>query len=305
MRETAEIRSDIEAIETNVEIRDEVNFVGRAEAIDFIGFHIIDGIESLLNNYSNEKECLQLLKQRAENIKRELELIDKLLFEKLRKGIRAGKYTGPAFSQMMNQYSGNSFNGIASSEAGYDNLDVFINKPLSLQEIPEETLIREPGMVFYQKTPARIVLEIVGLGKIGPNDVFFDLGSGLGQVAILVNLVSGAKCIGIEYEPAFCDYASRCAAELNLSEVEFINTDAREAGYSKGTVFFLYTPFEGEILLKVLAMLQRESLTKPIKVFTYGPCSSVVACQKWLNCINGNPDDPYQLCEFRSLDINH
>jgi hypothetical protein len=29
--------------------------------------------------------------------------------------------------------------------------------------------------------------------------------------------------------------------------VEFINVDARQADYSEGTVFFMFTPFRGEI----------------------------------------------------------
>jgi hypothetical protein len=35
-------------------------------------------------------------------------------------------------------------------------------------------------------------------------DVFFDLGSGLGQVPILVNLLSGAAAKGMEFEPVYC-----------------------------------------------------------------------------------------------------
>ena len=47
--------------------------------------------------------------------------------------------------------------------------------------------------------------------------------------------------------------------ELNLSEVDFINVDAREAEYADGTVFFLYTPFEGKMLLEVLGRLKEEA----------------------------------------------
>jgi hypothetical protein len=41
-----EIQSDIEAIEKNEALNEEANFVDRAEAIDFIEFHIIDRIFS-------------------------------------------------------------------------------------------------------------------------------------------------------------------------------------------------------------------------------------------------------------------
>jgi precorrin-6B methylase 2 len=141
---------------------------------------------------------------------------------------------------------------------------------------------------------------MMNLAELSEDDIFFDLGSGLGQVTILVNLLSGIKAIGIEYEPAYCNYAQACASQLNLSNVEFINTEAQKGDYRQGTVFFMYTPFEGNMLQDMLNILQKEAQTRLIRIFTYGPCSPHVARQNWLNCVNGNTDDPYKLYEFRS-----
>lgn len=294
----AEIQADIQAIEKDVAIHQEINFNSRANAIDFIDFHIIGRIEGLLQN-PEQREELEALKQWAEKIKTELEKIDAHLFKQLREKIRTGTYTGASFREMIGKYCGYDVN--MPEKIGYDNLDDFINGLLSDQAIPEATMEREPEMVFYQKTPVRIIFEIAELANLGPDDVFFDLGSGLGQVAILINLVTGATTKGIEYEPAYCNYAKACASQLNLSNVEFINIDARQADYSQGTVFFLYTPFEGEILQTVLEILQKESLKRAIRIFTYGPCSEIVAQQNWLSCVHGEANDPYQLCEFKSL----
>jgi SAM-dependent methyltransferase len=181
---------------------------------------------------------------------------------------------------------------------GYDNLDMFINGLLSDQSIPEATMEREPGMVFYQKTPARILFELAAVAELKPGDVFFDIGSGLGQAAILVNLISGATARGIEYEPAYCNYAKACASRLSLSNVEFINAGAHQGDYSQGTVFYLYTPFEGLLLQDMLEILQKEAQKRTIRIFTYGPCSSHVARQGWLTCVNGNGDNAYKLYEF-------
>ncbi len=137
-------------------------------------------------------------------------------------------------------------------------------------------------MVFYQKTPARIILNHINKSEFKSKDVFFDLGSGLGQVVVLVNLLTGIKSIGVEYEPDFCRYARSRAEVLNLPDVEFINEDARYADYSSGTVFFLYTPFEGKILDDVLQKLKKESKNRKIKILTYGSCTPVVANQLWL-----------------------
>ena len=66
-------------------------------------------------------------------------------------------------------------------------------------------------MVFYQPTPGRIIFELVERAALQKHDTFYDLGSGLGQVVILVSLLSGARAKGIEFDPAYCEYARRCA----------------------------------------------------------------------------------------------
>ncbi len=126
-------------------------------------------------------------------------------------------------------------------EAGYDNLDLFINGLLTDRELPFEIKEREPGMIYYQKTPARIILALIKKAAFQHGDVFYDLGSGLGQVTILVNLLTSVISKGVEYEPAYVNYAKACAAGLNLSDTHFINEDARYADYSiRQCIFYVY-----------------------------------------------------------------
>jgi SAM-dependent methyltransferase len=112
--------------------------------------------------------------------------------------------------------------------------------------------------------------------------VFYDLGSGLGRVALLAGLLTNAQVRGIEFEPAYCAYAQERAHNLNLSRVTFRNGDAREADYTDGTFFFLYTPFIGRVLQAVLARLETEARTRPITIAAYGACTRDVAQQPWL-----------------------
>jgi hypothetical protein len=296
-----EIQSDIEAIEKNPALYTETNFDGRAEAIDFIEFDIIDRIDGLFN--TNERsEALVALKQSAEQLKRQLEDIDERLFRRIRADIRMGVCTGAALKVLIDQYVGCDSTGRRQlDDIGYDRLDEFINGLLLTNSIPTETKDREPEMVFYQQTPARIILKLIQQANLTEHDVFYDLGSGLGQVPILVNLLSGASARGVEFEPAYCDYARASAAELNLSRIEFINVDARAADYSDGTVFFMYTPFEGRLLQEVLEKLHRESQRRKIRLFTYGPCTPIVSQQNWLECVDQNGDQIYKLGVYQSL----
>jgi hypothetical protein len=132
------------------------------------------------------------------------------------------------------------------------------------------------------------------------NDLFFDLGSGLGQVVILVHLLTGAAARGVEYEPAYWHYAATCASHLHLSNVQFVNLEARMGDYSHGTVFFMYTPFEGCMLEEMLTILKKEAAKRRIRIFTYGPCTFTVARQNWLTCKNNITGNPYELYEFSS-----
>src|SRR5262245_51676100 len=218
-----EIHSDLEAIEQDSALYEEKNFDRRAEAIDDIEFKIIDRIEGLLHSIDRPEELIPL-KQSAERIKCQLEEIDDNLFQRLRGEIRAGVCSGISLKHLIHKYvGGDSRGGRQPDEIGYDNLDVFINGLLLVNPAPIETRDREPEMVYYQQTPARIILELVEKAQLTGGDVFYDLGSGLGQVPILVNLLSGATAKGIEFEPAYCDYARACVAALNLSRVEFVN----------------------------------------------------------------------------------
>ena len=296
-----EINSHIEEIENDLSLYEENNFEKRIDAIDFIEFHVIGWIEGeFLLKADQPAQLLQ--KHRAEKLKADLEKIDVGLFQQLRADIRTGRYTGKEFKDLVNEYIDfNLGDNERQEESGYDNLDLFINGLFPPLTIPEQTKELEPGMVFYQKTPVRIVFELVEKAHFTKEDVFFDLGSGLGQVAILVNLLTGIKVRGIEFEPAFCDYARRCAEALNLVNVEFINADARSADYSEGTVFFMYTPFSGEMLQEVLEVLRKEALSRKIKIITYGPCTAQVAMQSWLDLAGPKNPHLYKLAVFTSL----
>ncbi len=294
-----EIQADIETIEQDEALYEKANFGGRVGAIDFIEIDVIERIEGLLVT-SDQVEDLTALKQRAELVKNRLEGIDEDLFQKLRSSIRSGDYTGASLKRQLEAYAGCNSGKSGQDNVGYDNLDTLVSGLLLIGPALEETKEREPEMVFYQPTPARIVLELVKEADLQEEDVFYDLGSGLGQVAILVNLLSGVRAKGIEFEPAYCDYARQCARELNLSEVEFINVDARDWDYLDGTVFFLYTPFEGEMLQEVLEKLKGVARRRRIRIYTYGPCTLEVSRQDWLKRVDQKGNHPYKLAAFRS-----
>jgi hypothetical protein len=177
---------------------------------------------------------------------------------------------------------------LASPGLSYDYRDELLSGILGIREpvLAQHGLERGDAsaeMVFYQPTPARHIFDFIWASGLGDDDVLLDLGSGLGHVPMLASMLTGARSVGFEVEPAYVECARECAEGLGLKRVTFIQQDAREADVSEGTVFFLYTPFSGSILSTVLDKLREESLKRRIRICTFGPCTAVVAKAAWLS----------------------
>ena len=325
-----ELGTSLGAMEQDAALYEERNFEARGEAIDLLEYHFMDRIEELFYA-GGDRAVLLALQARVSAALARLKGVDDLLFDRLRaellaggglagRGLAGGGLAGePREAEPWGEGSRGvepleegplrSFRGTvlaycdvaATGEIGYDVLDVFVNRLFAFRAMPMLTLTPEPEMVYFQKTPARIVFELVEKAGFKPGDVFFDLGSGLGQVVMLVHLLAGVMSVGVEFEPAFVAYARERTEELGLSGVIFVSRDARYADYSTGTVFFMYTPFVGDMLREVLALLRREASSRRIKVITYGPCVAEVILQDWLEPVELTRDvDPYRLVVFES-----
>jgi hypothetical protein len=275
------------------------NFQRRAAAVDAIAFEIIDRIDGLLG-YPAQPRKLRALRRAAEQLQQRLLAADERVFHDLRSLIRSGS-RGEPLREIIERLVGLPASGDPGrAVVGYDQLDRLVTGILDGDVLPEPRLEPEPEMVLNQRTPARIIFELVRRAKLGPQDCFYDLGSGTGQVTMLVHLLSGATARGVEFEPAFCEYARARAAALGLTQVAFINADARRADYAEGTIFFMYTPFEGTMLLEVLERLRQRSARGPIRLATSGACTAVVAQQDWLSAPSPAEPGGYRLALFSS-----
>lgn len=262
--EDPEIRAQLDAIAGDATLYDPLNFAHRLQAIEYLDSYIVERIESAQ------------LRREAEQLRQRLRNSDHALFEKLRSEIRSGILRGARFRSCLEAFTS------THRTSGYDERDAFLSELLLDDAIPNPQHALEPEMVAYQPAPVRVVLALVDQARVNSKDTFVDIGSGLGQVPMLVNLLTGAATVGIELEPAFCEYARRRAADLNLSNVDSRNEDARVADYSDGTIFFFYTPVTGAMLNVVLERIHRQTFGRDIRLLTYGPCTEVTASLPWL-----------------------
>ena len=106
--------------------------------------------------------------------------------------------------------------------------------------------------------------------------------------------------VNASFDPAYVRYSRQCAEDLGITGVSFVEADVRATDLSDGTVFFLYTPFTGTMLEEVIARLRQEAETRPLRIFTYGPCTHEFFRQDWLHWENAGAPHTHGLGVFRS-----
>jgi hypothetical protein len=219
------------------------------------------------------------LHQRAKAIRIRLEAANAELYQFVRSDIVRGSRPRALLEWLGSLASDND---PGSPGLGFDYCDEFVSGVLQQPEPVEPNLQLSPEMVPYQPTPVRHMVHLIAVTMLAEDDVFVDLGSGLGHVPLLVSMMTGARSLGIELQAGYVASARECAQNLQLSRVRFIAQDVRDADLSRGTVFYLYSPFKGSILSDVLGALRRESRHRPIRICSLGPCTRRVSDERWL-----------------------
>jgi hypothetical protein len=258
--------------------REPAAFAGRADAMDRLDLHLVGAPHGDT-------------RRRAERLIAAMEAIDRDLFERLRERIRVGEGR-----QALSPWIGSQ----VSPGQHYDALDALLAGVLALDEPEIDDAPLPPEMVFYQPTPVRHIVDGIRRASISAGDVVLDLGSGLGHVPMLVHVLTGARTRGVEREPAYVDCARRAASALALGEVTFVAGDARNAQLAGVDVFYLFTPFLGSVLRDVLARIEAEAASRPLRVVVLGPCARTFARMTWLRCGDPDPSATDRIVVFRS-----
>lgn len=255
----------------------------------------LDRLESCLIHEDAEADKAVL--DRALKIGAELEAANREFYESLRRDIRAG-YGAHRLMHCAHEADHDENNTDRAGGESYDDLDALVSGVLQLDEPGEAIAELAPEMVFYQPTPARQIFEFIHRTRLNAQDVLVDLGAGLGHVPLLAAICSSARCIGIECESAYVASARKSAGDLKLDNATFLKQDVRDADLSRGTLFYLYTPFTGMLLHDVISMLRREAAQREIRIGTLGPCTAVVAQESWLQTTDTVTPD--KIVTFRS-----
>lgn len=144
--------------------------------------------------------------------------------------------------------------------------DGFVDELLGIDPPPPDEPLPQ-GAVPYLPCAVDDILAMASDAPVTELETFVDLGSGLGRVAILIHLLTGAPALGIELQEALVARSRAISAELGLDGVRFVHANAADLALV-GTRFFLYAPCNGSMLERLLARL--EQVARPIVIGAVG-----------------------------------
>lgn len=230
------LEARLTAFERSAQLFTDGQFAARAEALD-----AVQQVYQLLQVNRRDARWgahLHALKQQAKGLETRLRAADAEFFQTLRRHIRSREHTPASLRRFFDAHTRYRPGRLGQIHRGYDALDALVQGLIRAEHEPESSQTLDRDMVHYKPVPARVILDLVDQVQLTADDVFYDLGSGLGHVAILVHLLTGVTARGVEIETTYVRHAQDCAEELGLSKVQFIDRDARYVHYADGTVFF-------------------------------------------------------------------
>lgn len=129
-----------------------------------------------------------------------------------------------------------------------------------------------PDGYGYMPTPFMGLRDAMEHLKLGPDDVVADLGCGAGHALQTFAHMTGCRGFGVELDAGLAKAATDALATTGLSDkVEVRCGDATEVDLSEATVVYMFNPFKGEVLDRVMDRIMDAARTRPLKICTTGP----------------------------------
>ncbi|HKB50525.1 MAG TPA: class I SAM-dependent methyltransferase [Solirubrobacterales bacterium] len=138
--------------------------------------------------------------------------------------------------------------------------------------IPGEDLGHtDERFLHYEPAGWRTLQQALPKRSVSAEDVFIDLGSGMGRTVLRAAEYPFKRVIGVELSPALhaiaVENVERCRPRRRCGEVELVCADVLAFDFPDDvTVVFLYNPFRSEIFDEAMAALFRSVARNPRRV---------------------------------------
>ena len=294
MADLSKLERDLAALERDSSLHSSDNLTGRFEALKTLDF-----LEEAYKIQGGDPHSGVGLR-RVRALQGSLGALNQALFGKLRTGIRTGTFTSGQLWRLLESNCRYRRGDTACMHWGAEAADALAAGLFRSDCVPQPWDGSDVEMIHYESTPVSAVLELVDRVPLTRGDRFVDIGSGLGQVVLLVHLLTGVEAVGLEVVPAYVEQARDEADRLGVDGVSFSVGDARDADLCGGTVYFLFSPFKGEMLQTVLNRLGHEARMRQLTVSSFGPCTEQIAGEPWLTLHEAGMNHEFRLAVFNS-----
>ena len=118
-----------------------------------------------------------------------------------------------------------------------------------------------------------------------PDDVVADLGCGKGRATCWFATQQIRRSVGVEFDTGLARIAERNAATLRSrrAPIDIVTGDAAEQNYEDVTAIFMFNPFGREVMGRVIARLDADRGSRPIRILYMHPLvADVLDGTPWL-----------------------
>ena len=127
----------------------------------------------------------------------------------------------------------------------------------------------------YEPTPYRDIFAVLRHARVGPGDVFVDLGCGLGRTVFVANRLGAARSIGVEINTRFAAQCLESAGNRRFAggAVDFVCTPAQTYSHRDTTTVYMFHPFGAGTMREVVEGIDAELDSRPrrFKVIYFNP----------------------------------
>ena len=143
--------------------------------------------------------------------------------------------------------------------------------------------------IHYIPSPYRDIFDVLKTANLSKDDVFTDLGCGLGRVVFAASWAGARRATGVELVSWLADGAkeNRRRCKLKSQDIEFFERNAVDHSFADTTLLYMFHPFGEQILAEVLEKARADrkaaGAMRPLRIAYVNPvCEKVLAESGWM-----------------------